>query len=164
MLLLRKWCGNEKKKKTDKKHLENADTSTSMTFDLVVWHWPFVKVKKADVIRCRILYCTLIPGITIYHHKFISCDLWPSSVTFSFCISYCWMFVPKVKFLGSVEFKIWTFVYRTLVWHHYHVITHLILMKCTYKSAKGILSGIPNFTLIKHKRAKMYSGDINREL
>ena len=37
---------------TNKKHSENADTPTSATFDLVVWPWPFVKVKKADVAYC----------------------------------------------------------------------------------------------------------------
>ena len=35
-----------------KKHLENADTSTSVNFGLVVWPWPFAK--KADVSRCRL--------------------------------------------------------------------------------------------------------------
>ena len=40
----------------NKKHSENADTSTSVKFDLVVWPWPFVvMVKKADIIRCRFL-------------------------------------------------------------------------------------------------------------
>ena len=47
----------------NKKHSENADTSMSVTFDLVVWPWSFVKVKKADVIKCRLLYCTLVPGM-----------------------------------------------------------------------------------------------------
>ena len=53
-----------KKKKRNKKPSENADTSTSVTFDPVEWPWPFVKVKKADVIRYRLLYCTLVPGMT----------------------------------------------------------------------------------------------------
>ena len=76
----------------NKKHSENADTSTSVTFDLVVWPCPFVKVKKADVIRCRLLYCTLVPGmmsmgLILYEISpvFILCDIWPSHVTFSFC-------------------------------------------------------------------------------
>ena len=47
----------------NKKHSENADTSTSVTFDLLVLPWPFVKVKKADVIICHFLYCTLVPGM-----------------------------------------------------------------------------------------------------
>ena len=51
---------NEKK---DKKHSENADTSMSVTFDLYVWPWPYFKVKNTYVIRCRFLYCTLVPGM-----------------------------------------------------------------------------------------------------
>ena len=45
----------KKKKKKNKMHSENADTSTSATFDRGVWPWLFVKVKKADVIRYRLL-------------------------------------------------------------------------------------------------------------
>ena len=33
---------------TNKKHSENADTSTSVTFDM--WCWPYDKVKNAEVI------------------------------------------------------------------------------------------------------------------
>ena len=39
----------------NKKHSENADNSTSVIFDLELWPWPSVKVKKAYVIRCRLL-------------------------------------------------------------------------------------------------------------
>ena len=45
--------------------------------------------------------------------------LWPSTfdkVTWTLilkCILCCWMFVPKLKFVGSVEFEIWTFVLST---------------------------------------------------
>ena len=42
--------GGGRRIKINKKHSENADTS-------------FVKVKKSDVIRCRLLYCTLVPGV-----------------------------------------------------------------------------------------------------
>ena len=47
----------------NKKHSDNADTSMSVTFGFAVWLWPFVKDKKADVIRCHLLYCTLVPGM-----------------------------------------------------------------------------------------------------
>ena len=47
----------------NKKHSENANTSKSVTFDLEVWPLPFFKVKKADVIICCLLYCTLLPGM-----------------------------------------------------------------------------------------------------
>ena len=38
----------------NKKHSENSDTFTSVTFDLGVWPWPYVKVKKTYFIRCRL--------------------------------------------------------------------------------------------------------------
>ena len=38
----------------NKKHSENEDTSTSVTFNLDVWFWPYLKVKKAYVMRCRL--------------------------------------------------------------------------------------------------------------
>ena len=60
-LLHSKYKKKKNKINLNKQHSENTDTSMSVTFDLVVW--PFVKVKKADVIRCRLLYCTLVPGM-----------------------------------------------------------------------------------------------------
>ena len=56
----------------NKKHSENADTSTSVTFDLELWPWPYIKVKKAYVIR--LLYCTLVPGIMSV--SVIVCEIW----------------------------------------------------------------------------------------
>ena len=44
----------------------------------------------------------------------------------------------KMKFVCSIEFEIWTFVWRKLKWHHNDVIPHLIFMKILYKSATGI--------------------------
>ena len=71
--------------KDNKKHSENSDTSTSATFDLEAWPWTYVKVKKAYVIRCRLLYRTLIPGFLsvgaiLYEiWPFVHfCDIWPS--------------------------------------------------------------------------------------
>ena len=70
--------------------------------------------------------------------------LWPSSsvkvtvILIIICILCCCMFVPKMKSVGSVEFEIWTFVYRKIKWRHYDVITHLILMLFTYISANSI--------------------------
>ena len=122
----------------NKKHSKNADTSTSLTFDLVVWPWPFVKVKKADVIRCRLLYCTLVPGMMsvsviiceiwpLVHF----CDLWPSPVTFivrqghfHFYHQCCCVLVPSTKCVGSIKFEIWTIVLKKLKWRHNDVITH----------------------------------------
>ena len=83
-------CGNRKKEMNykDKRHSENTDTSTSVTFHLVVWP-PFVKLKKADatycIVPCYQVWFLWIYYFTRYQHLFILCDLWPSLVTFSFC-------------------------------------------------------------------------------
>ena len=145
-----------KKVRKNKKHAENADTSTSVTFDFVVWPWPFVKVKKADVIRCHLLYGYLIPGmmsmgfialrditICLFYVTF-DLHLWPSSsvkVTFIFIIRwtlYCCVLVPRTKFIGSVEFEILTIVCRKLKWRHNDVISHSNYMKFKHKATKGI--------------------------
>ena len=77
---------NVKKKNKNKKHSENAGTSTSVTFDLVVWPWSVVKVKKADVVRCRFLYCTLVPGMMsmgsiVYEISPFVYFMWPLPIT-----------------------------------------------------------------------------------
>ena len=69
------------------------------------------------------------------------------------------MFIPKLKFVGSVEFEIWKFVSRKL-----DVITHLIFMKFNYKSAKGIFKRHAIFQFDGHKRAELYIRDVNREM
>ena len=43
-----------------------------------------------------------------------------------------------MKFVGSVEFEIWTFVWIKSKRRHHDVIPHLVFMKLLYKSAKGI--------------------------
>ena len=128
----------------NKKHLENEDTSTSVTFDLDVWPWPYFKVKKAYIIRCCLLYCALVPGMMsvniivckTIHSFFVTFDLhlWPSAyvkVTFTL-ISRCTLcsctFVPSMKFVGSIKFEIWTI----------DVIIHSNLIKFKHKSTKGI--------------------------
>ena len=52
-------------------------------FDLVMWPWPFVKVKKADVIRCLFLYCTLVPGmgLILYEISPFVYFMWPLTFT-----------------------------------------------------------------------------------
>ena len=117
--------------------------------------WTFRQGQKSDVIKCHLLYCTLVPGMMSM--GLLLCEIspfiyfmWPltfiltlSSVKVNFtliiiCILCCWMFVPKMKSVGSVKFEIWTFVYRKHKWCHYDVITNFISMKFTYKSAKSI--------------------------
>ena len=36
------------------------------------------------------------------------------------CILCCWMFIPKMKYVGSIEFEIWTFVWRKLKGRHHY--------------------------------------------
>ena len=144
-----------------------------MTFDHVVWSWPFVKLKKDDVIRYRLLYCTLVPGmmsmgLILYEISPILClfyvtfnlHLRPSAfvkvtcILFILCTLCCWMFVPKMKLAGSVEYEIWTFVYienlndvtltSPYIWFQW---ISLINLHRAYASC------IPNFRLIEHTRA-----------
>ena len=77
---------------------------------------------------------------------FVTFDLhlWPSAyvkVTFTL-ISRCTLCictsVPSMKFIGSIEFKIWTIVCWKLKWRHNDVITHSNLIKFKHKTTKGI--------------------------
>ena len=115
--LLADW---ELKSKTMKKLQQEAFRERRrlhvVTFDLVVW--PYYKVKKDYVIRCCLLYCTLVPGmmsvsVILYEiWPFVRfCDLWPSPVTFSIYQGHlhsitnrftkCCMLVPSMKFVGT---------------------------------------------------------------
>ena len=72
------------------------------------------------------------------------------------------MFVPKIEFVGSVEFVILTFLWRKRKLRHYDVITNFIFIEFKYKSAKSsYLSGIPTFSLIRYKRVEIYSWEVN---
>ena len=90
----------------EKKHSENADNSTSATFNLDVRLWPFVKVKKAIVIRCRLLYCTLLPGIMSVRKSlldmtisWICVSIWPSLETFN-CDLHCLSFTLIIRYMS----------------------------------------------------------------
>ena len=52
--------------KKDKKHSENADTYTS---------WDVIKVKKAYVIMCFLMYCILVRGMMSVDEIFY--EIWP---------------------------------------------------------------------------------------
>ena len=64
--------------------------------------WPFVKVKKADVIRCTLIIALhlIVPYVYVFNTLrditifFILCDLWPSPVTFSF-VKVAWSLVIR---------------------------------------------------------------------
>ena len=103
---------------------------------------------------------------------FVTFDLHlrPSSyvkVTFTLIIrwtSCCCVLVPSIKFVYSIEFEIWTIVWRKLKWCHNDVITHLILWNLNTKRPRVYLSDISNFILIEHKRAEIKSKEVNGEL
>ena len=80
----------------NEKHSENADTSKFVIFDLDMGPWHNVKVKKAIVIRWHLSYCNMVPGMT-------------SMGVMIFEIS-C-----RYQVVGSIEFKIWTIVWRKIV-------------------------------------------------
>ena len=80
--------------------------------------------------------------------------MWPSSsvkVTFIFIIRwtlYCCVLVPSTKSVGSIEFEIWTIVWRKLKWRHNDVISHLNFMKFIH-TPRVYQSDIPNFIFIQ---------------
>ena len=126
--------GVENGYKCNKNHSENADITTSVTFDLDVWL--YVKVKNNYVIICRFLYCTLVPCLSVIVfeiwpivHFFVTFDhrLWPSSfVKVTFTLFIRWTFFVVYLFICSIEFEIWTIVCRKLQWRHNDVIIYSI--------------------------------------
>ena len=119
---------------------------------------------RYDVCECNILRDMTISSF------FVTFDLrqWPSSsvkVTFILIIRWtlcCCVLVPSTKFVGSIEFEIWTIVWRKLKWRHYHQID--FLWNLTTNRPRVYLSDIPNFILIVNKRAEIQSREVNREL
>ena len=153
--VMNEWVNEWMNLRMNKKHSENADTSTFVTFDLDVWPWPYFKVKKTYIISCRVLYCALVPGMMSV--SVIICEIWPLvpfmtfdlhlwpsayvKVTFtqiSRCTSCSCTLVQSMKYVGSIESEIWTIVYWKLKWRHNDVITHSNLIKFKHKYTKGI--------------------------
>ena len=121
------------------------------------------------------VWCLWVYYFTRYHHLFILCDLWPSPVTISFCQDHlrftqymylcCWMFVSKIKFVGSIKIQIHGHLYR----ENFNNVTMMSspsgFLWSSYTNLQWAYQrGIPNFRLIKHTRAEIYSREINREL
>ena len=116
----------------NKKHSENADTSPSVTFNLEVW--PYVKVKQANVIKRRLLYCTLVPdlmsvGVILFklwplvHFLWpltFACDLHHPSRSLSFL---SWNGHYIVMFASSIEFELCSNFWRKHKWRHNDVST-----------------------------------------
>ena len=97
-----RFCGGVKKK-----HSENADTS--MTFDLDVWPWPYVK--KAYVIRCRLSYCTLV-SIRYNGYDFCELNIWCKKNRFYGNDIYSRVSSEHILSMHHVHF----------LWYSYHVV------------------------------------------
>ena len=94
----------------------------------------------------------------------VTCDLHRPSRSLSFLSldgRYCRVLVPSTKFVGSIEFEIWTIVWRQLKWRHLPFEFHEIL---NTNRPRVYQRDIPNFILIKHKRAEIQGREVNRWL
>ena len=70
-----------------------------------------------------------------------------------------------MKFVDSKEIEISIFVWKKLNDIRCHdVITHLIFFNSTTHLLMVYLNGIPKFSLMRHKKAEIYSSEVNREL
>ena len=100
-------------------------------------------------------------AINLFHVTFDP-PLWPSAfVKFTCtiiirCILCCCTLIPSMKFVGSIEFEIWTIVRRKLKWRHNDVITCSNLIKFKHKSTKGISKRLTEFWLdIRELKSKV---------
>ena len=81
---------------------------------------------RYDVCECNSLRHMTI--CSFLWHLIFACDLHCLSRSLSSLLLNeryinCFVFVPSTKFVGSIEFEIWTIVWRKLKWRHYDVIT-----------------------------------------
>ena len=114
--------------------------------------------------RYGVCECNSLRHMTISSF-FVTFDLrlWPSSsvkATFIFIIRWtlcCCVLVPSTKFVDSIEFEIWTIVWRKHNWRHNDVISHSIFIYLHPNRPKVYLCNKQNFILIEHKRAEIQS-------
>ena len=92
--------------------------------------------------RSDVCECNSLRDMTINSFFMIfGLHLWPSAyVKVYFTLISRWTlwsctFVPSMKFVGSIEFEIWTIVYWK--WRNNDVITHSNLIKFKHKYTKG---------------------------
>ena len=122
---------------------------------------------RYDICECN----SLLRDMTISSFFLIfDLRLWPSSsvkVTFIFIIKLmldCCVLVPSMKFVGSIEFEIWTIVWRKLKWRHYDVITFSIFMKFKHESIKGISKRHTKFHYDRTEESWDTMYEVNKEL
>ena len=96
---------------------------------------------RYDICECKSLWDMTITSF------FITSDLhlWPSASVKVFFTLIIWcnlcywhIGIPSLKFVGSIEFEIWTIIWRKLKWSHNDIIICSILMKSKHKSSRGI--------------------------
>ena len=68
----------------------------------------------------------------------------------------------KIKFVGSILSEIWIIEYVNYV--TMTSLTIRFLWNSNTNLPKAYLSDIPNFNLIRHKRAEIQSSEVKREL
>ena len=116
---------------------------------LVIVYWPYVKVKKGYIIRCRLMYCTLVSGMlsmSVSVYKTFGLHLWPSvsvKVTFTLivrCILCCCILVSSIKFVGYIELR-YVLLFKKK-WCHNGVIINSILWNSNTKLSRAYLSDI----------------------
>ena len=112
-------------------------------FDL--WHWGATLTLSQDlivyVIRCRLLYCTLVPGMMSVSG--IVFEIWP---LVHLHLRYEWLFGENLNDVTMTSSLIW------------------FLWNLTTNRPRVYLSDIPNFILIGQKRAEIESREVNRAL
>ena len=117
---------------------------------------------KYDVCECNSLQDMTISSFL--WPLIFACDLHRPSRSLSFLsldqMLCFYVLVPSMKFVGSIEFEIWPFVWRKLKW--WIMTSSPIWLLWNLNTNRP--SDIPNFILIKHKRAEKQGREVNREL
>ena len=123
------WIGN-----VNKKHSENADTSTSLT----VTCDPDLTSRLRKLMSLDVAYCIVPWYQTFDLHLWLSAYVKVTFTLISRCTLCSCTLVPSMKFVGLIEFEIWTTVCRKLKWRHNDLITYSNLIKFKHKSTKSI--------------------------
>ena len=132
-----------------------------------LWPWgvtlTFHKIKKADVIRCRFLYCTLEPGmmsmdIMFYDISLFVYFMWPLTFTSDLQLLSRSLAVLSLDVFNVVEYF---FVWRKLKWRHHDFISLLIFYEILIQICKGHIeaayqiSDWSNMRELRHRVGKM---------
>ena len=106
----------------------------------------------------------------VYFYDLRPSPMWPSPsvkvtiILITKCTLCCCILVIIMQFLGSIEFEIWTIVWRKPKGCHNDIIIRSILWNSNTYPPRAYLTDKPNSILIGHKRADIHSWEVNREL